>query len=213
MTTPIRKTHPMLLIAAVAVTIFSILGSATIAGLIPRANSEPEPMSEVSLHNATSLNQSAQPYANDKLDGVAKPYSGDEAMIHPNSKPKSSTTMASANSEPQSACSNCGVIESIKLSEKKGEGSGIGVIAGGVAGGLLGNQIGGGKGNTLMTVLGVGGGAYAGNEIEKHVKTTAVYKVKVRMADGTYRTLNQKSEPSYAVGDRVKVVNGHLADA
>ena len=36
----VRKTHPMVLVAAVAITIFSLLGSAVITGLIPNAYSE-----------------------------------------------------------------------------------------------------------------------------------------------------------------------------
>ncbi len=39
-TNNLRKTHPMVLIAAVAITIFSLLGSAVITGLIPTAHSE-----------------------------------------------------------------------------------------------------------------------------------------------------------------------------
>lgn len=33
----LRKTHPMVLIAAIALTIFSLIGSAAITGLIPSA--------------------------------------------------------------------------------------------------------------------------------------------------------------------------------
>ena len=42
----LRKTHPMVLIAAIALTVFSLVGSAAITGLIPSA-----PQSEV--HNKT----------------------------------------------------------------------------------------------------------------------------------------------------------------
>ena len=46
-------------------------------------------------------------------------------------------------------CLDCGVVESIKIVELKGEGTGIGVVTGGVAGAAVGNQIGQGKGKTL----------------------------------------------------------------
>jgi outer membrane lipoprotein SlyB len=223
MTTPIRNTHPMLLIAAVAVTIFSILGSATIAGFIPKANSESAQTSTASSDLASAKNDEAskkqmtpeEKQATDKPEGKVKPAANQEGITSP-SKHKPTTTLANtesssvANSTP---CHSCGMIESIKLSEQEGDGSGLGVVAGGVAGGLLGNQVGKGKGNTLMTILGVGGGAFAGNEIEKKVKTTSVYKVKVHMEDGSYRTLSQTEQPDHAVGDHVKVINGHLADA
>lgn len=229
MTTPIRNTHPILLIAAVAVTIFSILGSATIAGFIPKANSESVQTSTASADPALAKNdeaskkqtpaedkqQATDKQTTDKPEGKIKPAANQEGITSPG-KHKPTTTLANTESSSvanTTACHTCGMIESIKLSEQEGDGSGLGVVAGGVAGGLLGNQVGKGKGNTLMTILGVGGGAFAGNEIEKKVKTTSVYKVKVRMEDGSYRTLSQTEQPDHAVGDHVKVVNGRLADA
>jgi uncharacterized protein YcfJ len=46
----------------------------------------------------------------------------------------------------------------------------IGSIAGAVVGGVIGHQIGGGRGRDIATVVGVAGGGYAGNRIEKHVQ-------------------------------------------
>ena len=43
-----------------------------------------------------------------------------------------------------------------------------GKVIGGVAGGVIGHQIGGGTGNTLATVVGVAGGAYVGNKVQKN---------------------------------------------
>lgn len=68
---------------------------------------------------------------------------------------------------------------------------GLGTVAGGVVGGLLGNQVGGGNGKTAMTVLGVAGGAFAGNTIEKNMKKVTVYQMRVRMNDGSLRTVEQ----------------------
>ena len=87
------------------------------------------------------------------------------------------------------------------------------MIAGGIAGGVLGNQVGKGNGNTLMTVLGAGGGAYAGHTIEKKVKTKTVYVIKVHMADDSYRTVTQYTRPDHAVGDHVKVSSSQLISA
>jgi outer membrane lipoprotein SlyB len=52
------------------------------------------------------------------------------------------------------------------------------------------------------------GGAVAGNEIEKRVRSTKSYEITVRMEDGSSRVLNQASAPSWREGDKVKVVNG-----
>lgn len=101
------------------------------------------------------------------------------------------------------ACADCGVVESVTAVKRKGEGSGVGAVAGTVVGGAVGNQFGKGDGRTAMTVLGAIGGAVAGHEVEKQVKATTVYVVKVRTDGGELRTVEQASAP--AVGARVKV--------
>ena len=72
-------------------------------------------------------------------------------------------------SSAAAACGDCGVVESIRAVEAKGEGSGLGAVGGAVVGGILGNQVGRGSGRTAATVVGAGAGAYAGHEIEKNV--------------------------------------------
>ncbi len=84
---------------------------------------------------------------------------------------------------------------------RDGKGGPAGVIAGGVVGGLLGNQVGKGDGRVLGTVLGAAGGAWAGNTIEKKMKKETVYSVRVRMEDGSTRTIEQATAP--AVGSKV----------
>ena len=78
-------------------------------------------------------------------------------------------------------------------------------IVGGVVGGLLGNQVGRGSGRTAATVVGAGAGAYAGNEIEKNNNRSVTYQVRVRMNDGTYRTVRESAQPALAVGQKVRV--------
>jgi len=109
------------------------------------------------------------------------------------------------------ACMQCGVIESIRAVEVKGQGSGIGAVAGGVTGAVVGSQFGHGNGRTALGVLGAAGGAYAGHEIEKNIRKSTVWRVGVRMDDGSVRTLNQSTQPAYSVGEKIKVVNGALA--
>ncbi len=99
------------------------------------------------------------------------------------------------------ACSTCGVIEAVTPFEKKGEGTGIGAVAGGVIGGVVGNQVGGGNGRKAMTVLGAVGGGVAGHEIEKRQRATTFYAVKVRMEDGSLRSVTQSTAPT--VGQKV----------
>jgi outer membrane lipoprotein SlyB len=99
------------------------------------------------------------------------------------------------------ACTNCGTIEAVTPVTREGQGSGVGVVAGGVLGGVVGNQVGKGSGRTAATVLGAIGGGWAGNAIEKNMKKTTAYSVRVRMEDGSSRTIEQTSAPM--VGSKV----------
>jgi outer membrane lipoprotein SlyB len=105
-------------------------------------------------------------------------------------------------------CTNCGVVESVVAVKQKGEASGVGAVGGAVVGGLLGSAVGKGDGRKVATVLGAVGGGLAGNEIEKNHKATTVYQVKVRMHDGTVRTLTQSTAPT--VGQKVTLEGSQL---
>jgi outer membrane lipoprotein SlyB len=107
-------------------------------------------------------------------------------------------------------CADCGIIDSIQVAEQQGEGTGLGAVAGGVAGGLLGSQIGSGSGKTIATIAGVAAGAYGGHQVEKHVKSTKQWNVRVFMDDGSTRTVTESAEPMFKPGDRVRVVDGKL---
>ncbi len=100
-------------------------------------------------------------------------------------------------------CATCGVVEAVTPVQQKGEGTGIGAVAGGVVGGVVGHQVGGGTGKQAMTVLGAIGGGLAGHEIEKRARSTTSYQLKIRMADGSTRTVTQTQQ--LAVGQRVHV--------
>ena len=107
-------------------------------------------------------------------------------------------------------CLNCGVIESIKLVELKGEGTGVGAVTGGVVGAVVGSQIGQGRGKTVAEVAGAAGGAYAGHEIEKNLNKSTYFRVTVRMNNGGVRTVTQKTDPGFKTGDSVRIENGTL---
>lgn len=109
---------------------------------------------------------------------------------------------------PAPVCRECGVVESVQAVTRKGEASGVGAVAGGVLGAAVGNQMGKGNGRTAMTVLGAVGGGVAGHEIEKRAKSTTVHVVKVRMDDGSLRTIEQAA--AARTGDRVIVEGGKM---
>ena len=103
---------------------------------------------------------------------------------------------------------DCGKVDGVRQETREGKASGVGAVAGGVAGGLVGSQIGQGRGNTLATIGGIAGGAYAGHQVEKHVKSKKVHVVAVKMDDGKTRSFDFTSKPAFAAGDRVQIVNG-----
>jgi outer membrane lipoprotein SlyB len=61
-----------------------------------------------------------------------------------------------------------------------------------------------------MTVIGGAGGAFAGHSIEKNINRRTVYRVTVRMDDGSFRTVSQSHEPAVVIGSKVRVANGSL---
>jgi outer membrane lipoprotein SlyB len=104
--------------------------------------------------------------------------------------------------------SGYGTVESIQTVDKSNPGM-LGAIGGAVVGGLLGNQIGSGSGRTAATIAGAAGGALAGREIERRASgDDQIYKIFVRMDDGTYQAVAQESAPFVRPGDRVRVLNG-----
>lgn len=115
----------------------------------------------------------------------------------------------------QSGCRSCGTVESVSEVQRSGPVNGIagtqvtpGMAIGGVVGGLLGNQVGHGNGRAAATVVGAAGGAYAGHAIEKNQSRYTAYVMRIRMNDGTTRTVEQRA--ALARGAHV-VVKGHTA--
>lgn len=111
---------------------------------------------------------------------------------------------------PRPVCFDCGIVESMREVDIKGEGTGLGAVAGGIGGLILGKQVGKGTGNKIATVLGAAGGAYAGHQVEKNARTTKSYEITVHMEDGSYRTISSAAQPAWRSGDHVRVVNGGL---
>jgi outer membrane lipoprotein SlyB len=197
-------------LAAVSVTLFSLLGIAAITGVLPTSFSK---------HKDASLQ--AEAVAPAAVPASPKSNSGSKAAaapVKPAAKPETANQVASAQppapaAQPAKAapvCNNCGVVSEVRAIKEKGEGSGLGAIAGGVVGGLLGNQVGGGSGQKIATVAGAAGGAYAGHQIEKNVKSTTRYSVIVSMDDGSVRSFAYDNQPAFQAGAKVKVVNGAL---
>jgi outer membrane lipoprotein SlyB len=234
------KMNPLIATAAVAVIIFSAVGVGVMTGVIPSSKSSTDALTpaEIRTAPASEVKSASAPDAIPANVPVRKPSAETAQKRTPGVQPHQPPQQV-AMSEPAPAavplspppapepipaaapvppptaaalvCAECGVIDRINVVEKKGSGGAVGVAGGAVVGGLLGHQVGSGRGNTAATVLGAVGGALAGNEVEKRVNTTKEYHVIVRMEDGNTRYFTYQSAPPYAVGERVKVINGKLS--
>ena len=122
------------------------------------------------------------------------------------------------NNEPQRVasvpvCSTCGVIDGYSAVQVQGKNNGVGAVAGGLGGALVGSKIAGRSNHTLGGVIGAVGGGLLGNAIESHQRVTTVYDVRVRMNDGTVRTVRQATIPNVGAhvnvdGNTLHVVDG-----
>jgi len=224
MSEPTSKTSPFVIAASIAVIIASIVGIGVMTGLIPSGGSKPEiPAVSATSQTAEIAASPTQPTTSAEARtnatnkaGASQPEPAAKRTVKtthdkPTTKPTSlQRTEIAENKPPVSVCGNCGVITAIRTVEQAGEGSGLGAIAGGVVGGLLGHQVGGGTGKDIATIAGAVGGGYAGHQIEKKAKTTKNYEISISMDDGSHRTMVQETTPAFAIGDKVKIVDGAL---
>lgn len=203
-----KRTHPLIITAAVAVILASGIAIASMTGLLPnsqanmsdqeiaqmeeQARIEDEAKAEKEAKEAKELEAKAKQEAAAKK-AAAKPVAAKPAPV-----------------QTAAACNNCGRIVEVRQRTVQGEGSGFGAVAGGVVGGLLGSQIGGGSGKKVATAAGVVGGAVLGNQIEKDRKASTQYDVVVQFDDGGSDVFTFSSLPNWQSGDRVKVVNGQI---
>lgn len=224
-----NRTHPLLLLAAAAVVLFCMVGTAAIMGWLPssvggtanRQLSEAERQALASTLPQDVPQQAAAPgtvYPGAPLAPSAAPQAyapapvaapvQQAAPVAAAPVKESKPTQVAANERDW--CSNCGNVESVRTITQRAEGSGLGAAGGAVIGGLLGNQVGGGSGRTLATAAGAIGGAVVGNQVEGNMKATTSYEIRVRLDDGTLRTFRQNSQPQWRSGDRVRIVKGKL---
>ena len=231
-----HKTHPMIIVAAFAVTVASLAAIASFTGLLPGKSAQEAPMiATIPPPPPLEAAQTAPPpSATAKAERFAPPPPSRSPRTQPATRdyPPPTGNLRHANeqatatyppndagidviparpaSAPPPVCRDCGTVEAVREVSKPAEGSGLGAVAGGVLGGLLGNQIGQGKGNTAATVIGALGGAVAGHQVEKQVRADRQLHVTVRFEDGSQRTVTQEGGSRWQVGDHVRLSDGNL---
>lgn len=229
--------HPVILVAAGAVTVCALAGTAYFTGLLPRPAAEPAPavaMAPVAPPVETPPPTPA-PAPAAEAPAPAKPAPApapvkkktehaehkDNSRTY-SSKPSSASVPPPPPGEasygsnyappppPPAVCKECGVVESVRPITEEGKGSGLGVVAGGLLGGVLGHQVGNGTGRDLATIAGAVGGAVLGNKVEKNQRQTTSYQTVVRFEDGGTQSFITDQQLPWRAGDRVKVVNGQI---
>jgi outer membrane lipoprotein SlyB len=104
-----------------------------------------------------------------------------------------------------------GVVRAIDVIPVASRPSGAGAILGAIVGGVVGNQFGAGSGRALTTIGGAVAGGVAGNAVEQRTRRDdEVYRVSVRLDDGSIRDFDCQQIGSLRVGDRVRLVDGQL---
>ena len=188
MNTPVytsrSKIHPIMIITAIAIILVCIAGVAALMGWLPTSN--------------TRMDNSTSPTA-------VKPATQTAKTGHSSSGNTSAPIVVASNKPIVAKCADCGTVESVNAMEVAGQSNGTGAVIGGVLGGVLGHQVGGGRGKDVATVAGAVGGALAGNAIEKNRNASTRYQVRVRLDDGSFRTITVNSATSVQAGDRVRV--------
>lgn len=193
-----NRVSPIVAIAAVSIIIFSAVGIGVMTGIIPSSFSKNSDLAAP----ATPTHSSAQ------KTGSNQQTAEREKRVPQGESVRVAAAETSA-TQPR-ICADCGKVTTVSPVQQQGEGTGVGAVAGGVIGGVLGNQIGHGTGRKIATVAGAAGGAYVGHQAEKSIKTTTRWDVAVRMDNGSTRMFSFDQEPTFRVGDSVKVRDGAL---
>ncbi|SIO38247.1 Glycine zipper 2TM domain-containing protein [Burkholderia sp. GAS332] len=226
-----RRLHPLVATAAGAVIIASLVATAAVTGLFPKASSSGAQTDQTQaaqvttqpgvVDSAAPANPAAQQAAQQDAAQQAAQQQAPQRAPAPAQQPQYAQQQQ-AQPAPQYApqqppqpayCSSCGTVAAISAVRQEGHGTGIGAVGGAVAGGLIGNQFGAGGGRAAMTVLGAVGGGFAGNSVEKHIRSTTSYSVRVRMENGKMRYFTYHEAPPFQQGQRVRVENGTLVAA
>lgn len=229
--------HPLLKVAAVSVIVASAVVVASLTGLLPESAKPPVAQVAVTTPAAPAVTATL-PVTEPAFESLQAPAAGMPAttvatapmpapkvIAEPEpapvvKKPRPRTVSQEETSTPPAAspapapapeiCYSCGTVQSVNVVTEAGKASGAGAVTGAVLGGVAGHQMGGGKGKDAMTVIGVIGGALAGNATEKAIKKTQFYEVTVRMDDGSVQTYTYQTVPPFSSGDAVRVDGGQL---
>ena len=181
--TTFPRHHPLMLGAATSVILVSLLGAASIAGVLPSSRASTLPQAGAYPEAAPAVTQSNAPVRYMTPDGqmleavpagqllvpVQRTQTVHTAQAYP-AAPPAHHKVAHHHAQPTYVQSPQRTEQPYRapqhpiqnyVSDMHPVGTGVGAVVGG----LLGHQIGGGNGKKIATVAGVLLGGYAGNEV------------------------------------------------
>lgn len=192
-------------VVAPAATVPPVRAPAAVSGAYQSTPSAPQSRSGV--YGSTPAPSQQGVYGS----STAPAQTGQPGVYGTNPAPARAGQQGVYSSDPVKAsdiCTHCGTVLSVSTEQRAGATNGTGAVAGGVLGAVVGNQVGHGSGRAIATVIGAVGGGFAGNHVEQSMKQHTVHVLRLRMDDGSVRTVEQSR--AVAVGSRV-VLRGGVA--
>ena len=209
-----KSLHPVQWLAAGAVTIFCLTGTAAFLGWLPgSAANAPEQLvtnTDDAVEGDKTVIDNVMPSDTPPALAEAEPAPAPPVVAKkPAAKvvaPREVVMAPVAAPQPvRNLCADCGTVVRVETVQQRGKGSGVGAVAGGVVGGILGNQVGKGTGRDLATIAGAVIGGVAGHNVERNITPRVRYRTTVRLEDGQMHSFTQDAPPAWGPGDQIQV--------
>jgi uncharacterized protein YcfJ len=165
-----NRIHPLMAAAAISLTLVSLVGAASIAGLLPNSHGAAiaNPTAEMTNNRSVPLTQQSTP------EPVVREVVRYKTVVR-HEYPRHNQTAYDGErpqlSQAEQARNYSAAATSYQQPVPVAQNSPLGIGIGALVGGLVGSHIGGGNGRTLAAIAGALGGGYVGNEIAKHNQT------------------------------------------
>jgi uncharacterized protein YcfJ len=158
----LKRIHPLVAVAAVSVTLFSLVGMAALTGVLPTSYGANKDASANDMQTRAELSRAEEANQVDTLP--AKKLTSKAAQQSQTARAQ----QVSATNDGGNTAQRSSPAAATQTAHKPApQNSPVGIGVGAVVGGVLGNQVGSGDGKTLATILGAVGGGYIGNEVAK----------------------------------------------
>ena len=155
-----HRIHPMIAVAAVSVTLLSLVGIAALTGILPSSHGSTANAPGLTSQNTYEPAPAPIPVRANGNEVAAHKTVARHVQNNSSQYPAGQVAQGDVAQQPAP-------VPAQQRQAAAPHNSPIGIGVGAVIGGLLGNQVGSGDGKTLATIAGAVGGGYVGNEVAK----------------------------------------------